>query len=83
MVLPNDSNRERGQQMTKLLTTTEVSKLTGFSLQKIIRLIDCGKLPAIDTSTNDKPRWSIRQSDLEAFLTPVNVKKPEFDVDAV
>lgn len=57
----------------KLLTTRQASAATGFSVQKIIRLIDCGRLPAINTSVAGKrPRWSIRESDLEAFFQPSN-----------
>lgn len=59
-----------------LLTVQQVSAETGFSSQKIIRLIAAGKLAAIDTSTGGgrKPRWSIRQEDLDEFLTPKKLK---------
>lgn len=53
-----------------LLTTRDVSRRTGWSVAKVRQLIESGKLPAINTSTGNRPRWSIRQSDLEAFLTP-------------
>ena len=58
---------------TALLTTREVSEITGLTLTKICRLIEAGRLPAIDTCPGPRPRWGIRREDLEAFLTPSNV----------
>ena len=61
------------------LTTGQAAKLTGFSISKIRRLVQLGRIPAVDTTTETRPRWAIRRRDLEAFLTPKNVPvaKPE------
>ena len=59
--------------MSELLTTGEVSRLTGFSLSKVRRLIELGRLPAINTSTETRPRWAVRRQDLDLFLTPSNL----------
>lgn len=59
----------------EFLTTGDVAELTGWTIGKVRRLCDCGKLPAIDTSTGKRPRWTIRRSDLESFLTPSSVAK--------
>lgn len=71
-----------------LLTVQQVSTETGFSAQKIHRLIASGNLKAIDTNPSGrKPRWSIRRDDLNAFLTPQNTQpaapaKPRRRLDA-
>ncbi len=57
------------------LTTGESAKLSGFTIQKIRRLVELGRIPATNTSTGDRPRWTIRRADLEAFLTPTNVRR--------
>ncbi len=57
--------------MSKYLSTREVAKETGFSLQKVRHLIANGLLPAKDTSTGSRPRYIVRRGDLERFLTPV------------
>jgi excisionase family DNA binding protein len=57
--------------MTAFLSTREVSKLTGWHVAKVRRLIESGKLPAIDTSAGGRPRWAVLRSDLDQFLTPV------------
>lgn len=56
------------------LSPVEASRVCGLSAQKIRRLIELGRLPATDTSTGQRPRWSIRREDLEAFLTPRNLR---------
>ncbi len=59
-----------------VLTTREVAKLTGFSMQKVQSLIRSKRIPAINTSTGDqKPRWMVRLQDLEAYLTPNNIRE--------
>ncbi|QDV26660.1 helix-turn-helix domain-containing protein [Aureliella helgolandensis] len=56
--------------MRKLLSTRDVANLTGFSIQKIRQLIRRGQLPAVNTSTGTRERYSIQQRDLDQFLTP-------------
>jgi len=56
--------------MTEYLSTRQVAKATGWSICKVRQLIDAGKLPAVNTSTGFRPRWEVRKSDLEAFMTP-------------
>ena len=59
-----------------VLNTREVAKLTGFSMQKVQLLIRSGRIPAVNTSTGDqKPRWMVRLQDLEAYLTPDNIRE--------
>jgi excisionase family DNA binding protein len=59
-----------------VLSTREVAKLTGFSMQKVQSLIRSGRIPAVNTSNGDlKPRWVVRLNDLEAFLTPSNIRE--------
>ncbi len=59
-----------------VLTSREVAKLTGFSMQKVQALIRSKRIPAINTSTGDKkPRWMVRLQDLEAYLTPDNIRE--------
>lgn len=59
----------------KLLTPPEVAKRTGWSRQKVRDLIAANRLPAINTSTKDRPRWFIRECDLEEFLTPTEKRE--------
>jgi hypothetical protein len=60
------------------LTTIEAGRIAGVTPQKIRTLIELGKLPAVDISTtNNRPRWSIRLVDLESFLTPPIVAKAD------
>lgn len=60
------------------LTTAESAAIAGTTSQKIRLLIEAGKLPAVNTSTTEnRPRWSIRLCDLEAFLTPASVTKSQ------
>ena len=60
------------------LTTGEVAAITGMTIQKIRTLCELGRLPAVNTSTTEnRPRWTIRRVDLEAFLTPAAVAKKE------
>ncbi len=56
--------------MSKILTTGDVARLTGWTIEKVRALCESGKLPAINTSTGKRPRWSIRECDLDAYLTP-------------
>ncbi|MCC7334043.1 MAG: helix-turn-helix domain-containing protein [Pirellulaceae bacterium] len=61
--------------MQKYLTPREVARLTGFSPQKVRHLIQAGLLPAKDTSSGARPRYLIRNHDLESFLTPDSQKE--------
>lgn len=54
----------------QFLSTRQVAKSTGWSMEKVRQLIRTEKLPAINTSTGERPRWSVRIEDLEKFLTP-------------
>lgn len=61
--------------MQKYFSTREVSVITGFSLQKVRRLIQAGLLPAKNSSPGPhRPRYIVRQNDLESFLTPDSQK---------
>ncbi len=53
---------------TKLLRTTDIQKKTGWSLFKIRRLIELGKLKAVNTSTSTRPYWNILPESLDALL---------------
>ena len=58
-----------------ILTTAQVRERTGFSRIKIIKLINSGRLPAVNVGAGDaKPRWAVRECDLNAFFTPTNAK---------
>lgn len=60
------------------LTTAECAAIAGTTSQKIRLLIEAEKLPAVNTSTTEnRPRWSIRLCDLLEFLTPASVTKSQ------
>lgn len=59
------------------LTTGDVAAETGWTIQKVRTLCESGRLPAVNTSTASRPRWTIRRCDLDAFLTPAAVAKAE------
>ena len=61
----------------QFLNTGEVAAELGMSTYKVRRLCAQGKLPAINTSTTNRPFWTIRRCDLEDFLTPQSVAKKE------
>ena len=61
----------------KYMTTGEVSKESGMTIQKVRTLCEIGKLPAVNTSTGSRPRWTIRRCDFEAFMTPDSVLAAE------
>lgn len=54
------------------LTPREVAEEVGFGIQKVRMLCESGRLPAINTTTANRPRWLIRRIDLEQFLSPNN-----------
>ena len=54
----------------KPLTTGDIRKLTGWSLIKIRSLIDSGKLPAVNTSTGDRPFYHVPAEAWEKFINP-------------
>jgi hypothetical protein len=59
------------------LTTGDVARLTGWTIQKVRALCEQGKLPCVNTSTANRTRWTIRRCDLESFLTPTSVAKAQ------
>jgi hypothetical protein len=61
----------------QFLSTGDVAAITGWTIQKVRTLCEQGKLPAVNTSTATRPRWTIRRCDLDAFLTPKSVAKVE------
>lgn len=61
----------------RLLSTGEVREITGWSKSKIRTLCETGRLPAINTSTTARPRWEVRECDLEIFCTPVAIAKTQ------
>lgn len=58
----------------QFLSTGEAAKIACMTSQKIRLLCEQGKLPAVNTSTAIRPRWTIRRCDLQDFLTPKAVK---------
>lgn len=57
--------------MKKYLVVRDIVQITGFSAQKVRGLIRAGLLPAKNSSPSpDRPRYIVRESDLERFLTP-------------
>lgn len=56
--------------MKKYLSPRDVSAITGFSAQKVRQLIQAGLLPAKNTSPGRRPRYAIRECDLETFMSP-------------
>ena len=63
--------------MGRILTPNDVAKMTGWSLPKIRTLCASGRLPAVNTSTTEaRPRWSIREEDLAEFFTPASKREP-------
>lgn len=59
------------------LTTGDVARELGMTEIKIRTLCELGRLPAVNTSTGDRPRWTIRRTDLESFLTPAVAKQAD------
>lgn len=57
------------------MTTGEAAEFCGFTIQKVRRLVELGRIPATNTSCGTRPRWTIRREDLEAFLSPTNVRR--------
>ena len=57
------------------LTTGDVAAELNMTSHKIRALCETGRLPAVNTSTALRPRWTIRRVDLEAFMTPKSVAK--------
>lgn len=62
--------------MQKYLTTRDVAKITGFSLQKVRRLIQTGLLPAKNSSSGpNRPQYRVPENDLTHYLTPDSQKE--------
>lgn len=60
--------------MSNYLTPREIAQVTGFSTQKVRRLISMGKIPAVNTSTGaGRPSYTVRLDDLKCFLQPAAV----------
>ncbi len=60
-----------------MLKPKDIAAKQGWSLYRTLRLINQGKIPAVNTGTASVPRWEVRPEDLEAFLTPVKKEQPE------
>ena len=61
--------------MTDILTTADIVRLSGWSMQRVQALCRTGQLPAKDISLGGKKaRYIIRRCDWEAFITPNNAK---------
>ena len=56
----------------RMLTTGQVAQQTGWTIAKVRALCESGRLPAVNTSTGKRPRWSIPEHSLEEFLTPAH-----------
>lgn len=52
----------------RLLSTKEVSEITGWSREKVLGLIHSGRLAAVNTSTGVRPTWSISFKSLYSLL---------------
>lgn len=62
----------------RLFTPRQASELTGLAYLQVRRLIASGKLPAKNVGAgSSKPRWVIRECDLEDFLCPPALVKKE------
>lgn len=58
------------------LTPPEAAKIMRMAPAKVRRLCEMGRLPAVNVGIGEqRPRWSIRRVDLEAFLTPKTAAK--------
>lgn len=63
--------------MRDILTTADIAKLSGWTLQRIQRLCRSGQLPAKDISSGGKKaRYVILRSEWEAFVRPDNAQAP-------
>ena len=64
--------------MVRLLSLLEVMTRLGLSRPTVTRLIESGKLPAVNVGCGEKTkRWVVREDVLVDFLTPATVKKRE------
>jgi hypothetical protein len=57
-------------QSKQFLTTGDVGRMLGMTPQKVRKLCELGRLPAVNVTAANRPRWMIRRDDLELFLTP-------------
>jgi excisionase family DNA binding protein len=64
------ATRSNADHSRRLLSTPQISEQTGIPENQVRNLIDAGKIGAINISTGKRPRWRVRQCDLDAFLTP-------------
>ena len=61
----------------KILSTSDVQKITGWSLVKIRTLIHQQKLVAINTSTGKRAMWGIPEESLREFFNPKPIAPSE------
>jgi hypothetical protein len=60
-----------------VLSTADIRRETGWTLNRIRTLIASGKLPAVNVSSgNERPMYAIRREDWLAFIQPSEVPKP-------
>lgn len=53
---------------TDFLTPPEIAKLLRVRESKVLGWIRSGRLPAINVSDGQRPRYRVRRADLDAFL---------------
>ncbi len=70
MIASQNQMKEQSASPNEILTTGDVARETGYSITKVRKLCETGKLHAIDSGTGVRRVWSIRRSDLDDFLTP-------------
>lgn len=63
------------------LTPPEAARELSWTRQRVILLINAGKLPAVNVGAGSRPRWLIRREDLREFLTPA-CKRSSAQVEA-
>ena len=56
--------------MTHCLTPKDVCERLKISMQTVLGLIRSKRLPATNISSSKRPKWLIREIDLERMLTP-------------
>lgn len=63
------------EQQKEILTTTDIVKISGITMQKIQDPCRTGRLPCTNISMGTKKaRYIIRRCDWEAFITPKQVQ---------
>ena len=60
-----------------VLSTADIRRETGWTLNRVRALIASGKLPAVNVSSgNERPRYAIRREDWLAFIQPSGTPQP-------